>query len=101
MNTKPQDIQIIGDHIAIRWTDGSETYAHAAKLRAESPSAENVGERDILGNHYGGSDQKEFSGITVEAWEFIGNYAIRFIFSDGHKTGLYTYALLKNLSTED
>ena len=101
MHTAPQDIQIIGNQIAIRWADGTESYAEAEALRAHSPSAENVGETDILGNHYGGSDQKHFAGVCVEAWESIGNYAIRFTFSDGHKTGLYTYPLLKKLFSGD
>ena len=36
----PVDIQIIGSEIAIRWSDGRETYYPADRLRAASPSAE-------------------------------------------------------------
>ena len=36
-------------------------------------------------------------GVEVTGWERIGNYAIRFEFSDGHRTGLYSYELLRQL----
>jgi DUF971 family protein len=33
----------------------------------------------------------------VTGWESVGNYAIRFDFSDGHRTGLYTFDYLRKL----
>ncbi|HEY5078261.1 MAG TPA: gamma-butyrobetaine hydroxylase-like domain-containing protein [Opitutaceae bacterium] len=33
------------------------------------------------------------------SWEQVGNYAIRFDFSDGHRTGLYTYDYLRKLGS--
>ncbi len=94
----PTNIQLIGNEVAIAWNDGAETYFHAEMLRAASPSAENVGERDILGNQYGGDGPTEFPGVTVEGWEIVGNYAVRFDFSDGHRTGLYSYTYLRDLA---
>ena len=61
--------------------------------------AENVGERDVLGNQYGGDGPKTFPGVTVLGWEQVGNYALRFDFSDGHRTGLYHYDFLRRLGT--
>ena len=55
--------------------------------RAASPSAANLGERDILGNQYGGNGPKSFPGVEVLGWEIVGNYALRFMFSDGHGSG--------------
>lgn len=94
----PTNIQIIGNELAILWGDGREDYYPMDKLRAYSPSAENMGERDILGNLYGGTDQTEFPGVVVEDWKIIGNYAIQFIFSDRHNTGLYSFQYLRDLS---
>lgn len=93
----PKDIQIIGSEIAIHWDDGKEGYITFASLRAASPSAEVRGERDIFGHQYGGEAPKNFVGVEVTGWEQIGNYAIRFEFSDGHRTGLYSYELLRQL----
>jgi DUF971 family protein len=95
--TTPQDIQLIGTEVAIRWEDGQESFLTFATLRAASPSAEVKGERDIFGTVYGGEAPKDYRGIEVTAWERVGNYAIRFEFSDGHRTGLYTYELLREL----
>lgn len=94
----PVNIQLIGPEVAIAWSDGAETYFAGEALRAASPSAENVGERDILGNQYGGDGPTSFPGVTVLGWEIVGNYAIRFDFSDGHRTGLFSYAYLRDLA---
>ena len=94
----PQIIQAISEEIAIRWNDGSESYYPMELLRANSPSAENRGESDLLGNRIGGSDRTDFTGVRVTGWEIIGGYAVQFSFSDGHNTGLFSYELLKELN---
>ena len=93
----PTDIQLIGSEVAIRWDDGVESFITFATLRANSPSAEVKGERDIFGTVYGGEAPRDYRGVEVTAWERVGNYAIRFDFSDGHRTGLYAYDLLRKL----
>ncbi len=93
----PQRIELIGGEVAIIWSDGSEQYIPMEKLRAASPSAENTGERDLLGKKIGGTDQKTFPGVTVKDWRMVGGYAIQFDFSDGHNTGLYAFDFLKAL----
>jgi DUF971 family protein len=94
----PTNIQLIGSEIAIVWSDGTESYFPMERLRAASPSAENIGERDILGRQYGGDGPKTFPGVTVRGWEQVGNYALRFTFSDGHGSGLYSYTYLRQLA---
>lgn len=94
----PANIQLIGNEVAIVWEDGVESYFPMEDLRAASPSAQNIGERDILGNQYGGDGPKKFPGVTVLRWQIVGNYAIRFDFSDGHNTGLYSYDFLRQLA---
>lgn len=94
----PSLVQVIGDEVAIRWSDGAESFYTSEQLRAASPSAENKGERDVFGTQYGGDGPGEFPGVRVLGWEQVGNYALRFGFSDGHRTGLYTYEYLRNLA---
>ncbi len=96
----PRDLQIIGKEVAIAWSDGSESYFPMEFLRARSPSAEMQGETDILGRRHGGDDRRDFPGVEVVGWSFVGNYAVRFEFSDGHNTGLYSFAYLKELERE-
>ena len=94
----PTNIAAIGNEIAVVWSDGSETYYPMERLRAYSPSAENTGERDLLGRRIGGTDQTEFPGVTVKAWRLVGGYAVQFDFSDGHNTGIYSFDYLKKLA---
>ncbi len=94
------DIQIIGNEVAIRWADGSDDFYKMDRLRALSPSAETQGEKDLLGNPISGDQKdKDFSGITVLGWQQVGGYALQFHFSDGHKTGLYSYEYLKDIAS--
>mgnify|MGYP000353799942 CR=1 FL=1 len=93
----PTNIQLIGTEVAIIWSDGAETYFQSEMLRAASPSAANIGETDILGQTHGGDDRTQFPGVTVQGWEIVGNYAVRFDFSDGHRTGLFSYTYLRDL----
>ena len=95
---QPTRIDTIADEVAIAWSDGQETYFKMETLRAASPSAENMGERDLLGKKFGGDGPKEFPGVTVSGWRLIGGYAIQFEFSDGHNTGLYSYEYLRKLA---
>jgi DUF971 family protein len=100
MTLPPLDLQLIGREVALRWPDGVEDFLPADFLRARSPSAENIGERDIFGQQYGGGGSKNFSKVEVQSWQPVGNYAAAFTFSDGHKTGIYTWKLLRELGEE-
>jgi DUF971 family protein len=93
----PANVQVIGDEVAIAWSDGAESFLRHDLLRRASPSAETQGERDMFGTQYGGERGADHSGVRILGWERIGNYALRFEFSDGHRTGLYTYDYLRKL----
>lgn len=94
-----EDIQIIGDEVAIRWQDATESYFKMDRLRALSPSAETAGERDLLGQEIGGNEKgRNFTGVAIVGWNRVGNYAIQFRFSDGHNTGIYTYDYLREIA---
>ncbi|MSU65472.1 MAG: DUF971 domain-containing protein [Opitutus sp.] len=94
----PVKVELIGQEVAIVWDDGVESYFNFEQLRAASPSAANKGEGDIFGNHYGGDGPRQFPGVEVVGWDRIGNYALRFEFSDGHRTGLYSFDYLRKLA---
>ncbi|MGB0416764.1 MAG: gamma-butyrobetaine hydroxylase-like domain-containing protein, partial [Coraliomargarita sp.] len=94
---QPSNIQLIGTDLCIIWEDHSESYFPGEFLRKHSPSAQNIGEKDIFGNQYGGNGPKEFPGVTITGWDIVGNYAIRPSFSDGHSSGLFSWDYLKGL----
>ena len=95
---RPADIQLIGNELCLRWEDGGESYFPAPFLRKHSPSAQNIGERDILGNQYGGGgSHRDFPDVTIEGWDLQGNYGIRPWFSDGHSSGIFSWKFLREL----
>lgn len=96
----PLELQLIGNEVAIRWADDSESYLPFEFLRRHSPSAENIGEKDIFGNQYGGDGPKSFPGVTVSGWDLVGNYAVAFHFSDGHRSGIYSWNYLKEIAVK-
>ncbi len=98
MQLKPKQLDLIGSELAILWEDGSEDYYPMEFLRAHSPSADNQGEQDIFGNVHGGTDQKEFPGVTIRSWVPVGGYGLRFTFSDGHAHGIFSFEYLKRLA---
>ena len=61
-------------------------------LRVCSPSAE------VRGHS---SDQRQLQTgkkyVNISALEFVGNYAVRISFDDGHDTGIYSWEYLEDL----
>jgi DUF971 family protein len=96
----PTNLQLIENTVAVSWSDGEETFLPVPYLRAHSPSAEVAGERDIFGKNYGGHAGTGTLDVSLLGWEWIGSYAVRFEFSDGHRTGLYSYAYLRKLGKD-
>ncbi len=95
-NAWPSEIRLnpAQDVLTVVFDDGSRFELAAEYLRVESPSAE-------VRNHGGPKTivlgKKD---VTIAAVEPVGNYAVRLSFSDGHDTGLYSWAHLHHLGAE-
>jgi DUF971 family protein len=99
---KPIDIQTIGEELAIKWDDGTESYVRLETLRRHCPCAGCRGEKDILGNVYKAPERP----LPVPAFQLVrvgsvGGYAIQPVWADGHATGLFSYDYLKRLASVD
>ena len=93
-----QSINLFKEELAILWDDGSETIIPYIKLRQACPCAFCSGEKDVLGNQYGGQNVTAEKNISIIKYSSVGYYGLQFFFSDGHKDGIYTFEFLKNLS---
>jgi DUF971 family protein len=81
--------------ISITWSDATENRYYAAQLRKSCPCAGCINEwtgEKILKDEQIASDLN-FTHITI-----VGRYALNFHFSDGHETGIYSFAYLRKLS---
>lgn len=85
--------------LTIAWSDGRVSVYPVAYLRRHSPSAEARELREELAkNPLTVLPAGSGSGpLRAEGVELVGNYALRVRFSDGHATGLYTWAYLREI----
>jgi DUF971 family protein len=83
--------------LELAWPDESVARIPYQTLRGECPCAscknEWTGERIL-------DPASIRPDIKLEGMEGIGNYAVRFVWSDGHSSGLYNWETLARLSKE-
>ena len=96
---QPDDIQQIGNELAIKWDDGCESFIALDKLRRACPCAGCKGEMDIMGNVYKNPEQP----LTAKAFELVkitsvGGYAIQPVWADRHNTGIYSFEYLRRVA---
>jgi DUF971 family protein len=98
---RPLDVQPIGDQLAIKWDDGTESFVSLEKMRRHCPCASCAGETDIMGNVYKGPNRplgpNAFKLVRISN---VGGYAISPYWADGHSTGHYSYDYLKRLGAD-
>jgi len=83
----------------VEWSDGTTSFYSCALLRMMSPSADSKMVREELERNPLAILPNTGSGeLTIEDGELVGNYAIRFVFSDGHRAGIYTWEYLRGLT---
>lgn len=94
--THPQEIAPTedGTRLRIRWADGHISEYTPRHLRLKCPCAACI---------------DEFTGVPIldpravpetvypEAIHYVGRYALRFEWSDGHHTGIYPFELLREI----
>ncbi|MDG2424395.1 MAG: DUF971 domain-containing protein [Phycisphaerales bacterium] len=84
----------------VTWHDGSTSFLPVDHLRRMSPSAEARALRtEIEQNPLTVLPSGDGQALRAEDLELVGSYAVRITFSDGHHTGLYTWAYLRSLDT--
>ena len=63
---------VIGNELALRWTDGTENYFPLDFLRKRCPCALCSGEKDLLGNVYRGELKLGLGKLSIEALHDCG-----------------------------
>lgn len=93
-----EPVQIVEEsdrQLTIAWSDDVETHYKAAGLRRSCPCAQCInewtGEKMLSDDSV--PDDVHFTHISI-----VGRYALNFHFSDGHDTGIFSFALLRQLA---
>lgn len=100
MPIHPEHLDLKRDEaLTIRWSDGRVSVYPVALLRRLSPSADAQQTREALrDNPLTVLPSSGASGpLRAERIEPVGRYAVRIVFSDGHDTGIYTWAYLREI----
>jgi DUF971 family protein len=96
---RPVDVQPIGDELAIKWDDGSESFVKLERLRRACPCAGCHGEMDILGNVYRGPERPlTVASTRLVRLESVGGYALQPVWGDGHSSGIFSFDYLKRVA---
>jgi len=103
---KPEHLDIKRDRgMTLRWADGREVFYPVAFLRRLSPSAEqkkllremSSNPLNILPSSAAASTGEPLRIVDAE---FVGHYAIKLKFSDGHDTGIYSWEYLRLIESQ-
>lgn len=89
---------LIGDELALSFTDGFEAYLPLPLLRRACPCAACQGEPDAMGRVLRPKVEYGPRSFDLLKFERIGGYGIQFFWGDGHSSGIYTFAYLQKLA---
>jgi len=101
MKLSPSTIQVIGDELAIVWSDGAESFLKLDHLRRACPCAACGGEPDVLGNVVRPHVSFTPKSFRMKSFQQVGGYAIQPTWEDRHSTGLYTFDYLRRLASAE
>jgi len=100
---RPRKLDLKKDRgLSVEWEDGSTSYYTVPLLRKLSPAADARQLREEMESNPLAvlpADVASSLGrpLRVESAELVGNYAIRFVFSDGHDAGIYSWDYLLSI----
>ncbi len=99
MTPQPTQIERLRDALSVQWNDGHQSEYSYQLLRQKCPCARCQSEE---------SDQNPLrvlpadplSNLRLVDIQLVGRYAIRLVWADGHKTGIYTFDFLRSLQPD-
>jgi DUF971 family protein len=104
MEPRPTNLALSGENeLLIEWSDGEKRLYSFRELRDRCPCAtcrEKRSQPPAPTNLLPILSPAETRPLKVLDMSPVGNYAYAIKFSDGHETGIYTFALLRELGHE-
>ena len=96
MDNEPEKVELEDQGIRITWKDGHRSiYSHRV-LRLKCPCAQCV---DEMTHELRLDPDTVPMDVRAEDHLVVGNYALQFLWSDVHYTGIYTYEFLRSNCT--
>lgn len=97
MNLELTSAVVIGNELALAWSDGQENYIPLTALRRACPCANCQGEPDALGRVVRPEVRLGAKSAELLSWQTVGGYALQPKWADSHSTGIYSYPYLRGI----
>ena len=91
------NVQLIGNELAMRWSDGLESYLPLERFRRACPCATCGGEPDVLGYLSRPHVTYTEGSFQLAGFDLVGGYALQPRWADGHGSGIYSFTYLRRL----
>ncbi|MCG9128152.1 DUF971 domain-containing protein [Candidatus Poribacteria bacterium] len=95
---QPVEIRRLTNSLFIQWKDGVESECTYRTLREKCPCARCDAVRNEENPLQILPTDEFWEKLQIVNIQKVGRYAIRIQWSDGHKTGIYTYDFLRELT---
>ena len=89
---------IIGNELALSFSDGAEIYLELPLLRRACPCAACQGGPDALGRVVRPNVEHGPKAFDLVKYAVVGGYALQLHWADGHAYGIYSYPYLLRLA---
>jgi len=94
----PKKVSLEAAKVSIDWSDGHESVFQNKSLRESCPCALCQGEPPAIGTSTViPLTPAAPEGVRAVSYSIVGRYAISFVWSDGHSTGIYPFDYLLSL----
>jgi DUF971 family protein len=94
----PRKVVLGESHVAVEWSDSHLSLCSNKKLREACPCAMCAGEPAAIGaSRVIPLAPAAPEGVVATRYAMVGRYAISFVWSDGHSTGIYPYEYLLDM----
>ncbi len=93
-----ENVALIGNELALVFSDGREAYLDLPMLRRACPCAVCQGEPDALGRVVRPRTEPGPGGTELQRWQIVGGYGLQLFWGDGHSTGIYGFPYLLRLA---
>ena len=95
---QPTRIERSQTSLMIRWKDSHQSELSYRLLREKCPCARCDATRSDKDPFHILPSHDFFENLHLVDIQQVGRYAVRLVWSDGHRTGIYTFQFLRELS---
>ena len=95
---QPTELKRTSDGLAVSWKDSRHSKLSYRLLREKCPCARCEATRTGKNPLHILPSAVFYENLTLVDIQRVGRYAVRLIWNDGHRTGIYTFQFLRELA---